>query len=259
MIDWDRQADPYAPIAHLYEAEHGGWDDDLSLYSDLASTADGPILDLGCGTGRVAIPLAATGSEVHGVDASGALLTIANGNARDRRVSLQLRRQDMRQLDADSEYGLVICALDTFLHLDTSQGQSDMLRGVLRALRPGGLFVADVMHPTLDRLAAGDGVLRLQGAFAGPNATTVMHFVSWDVDPGEQRIDATHFYDAVTPDGSIQRRSTTMRLRYVHRYEMARALVAAGFEGIELCGSPMRELYNGDSERMVFIARRPGE
>ncbi len=257
MIDWDQAEDPYAPIAHLYEAEQGDWDDDLSLYSELASAADGPVLDLGCGTGRVAIPLAATGNEVDGIDASDALLTIANGKARDRRIRLRLRRQDMRQLDEDSEYGLVICALDTFLHLDTSQAQSDMLRGALRALRPGGLFVVDVVHPTVDRLAAGDGVVRLQGTFAGPNATTVMHFVSWDVDPVEQRIDATHFYDAVTPDGSMQRRSTTMRLRYVHRYEMARALVAAGFEGIELYGSPMREPYDGDSERMVFMARRP--
>ena len=257
MIDGDQPEDPYAPIAHLYEAEQGDWADDLPLYSDLASTADGPVLDLGCGTGRVAIPLAAAGNEVDGIDASAALLTIANGKARDRRVSLRLRRQDMRRLDGYAEYGLVICALDTFLHLGSSRDQGATLRGALEALRPGGLFAVDIVHPTLDRLAVGDGLVRLQATFAGPNATTVMHLVSWDVDPVEQRIDATHFYDAVAPDGSMRRRSTTMRLRYMHRYEMARALAAAGFEGIELYGSPLREPYQGDSERMVFVARRP--
>ncbi len=253
----DQQDDPYEPIARLYEAEHQDWTDDAPMYAHFAERAGGPVLDLGCGTGRVALPLAAAGFEVHGLDASHALLAIARAKAHDTSVSLELRCADMRRLAETGRYRMALCALDTFMHLETGEDQMDTLRGVCAALRPGGLFVVDVLHPTLDRVAARDGVQRVQSVFAGPGGASVTHLVSWEVDPATQTIAATHHYDAVGPDGAVQRRTALMRLRYLHRYEMEHALRRAGFDRIELYGGPGLAPFDANSDRMIFVAAKP--
>lgn len=250
--------DPYAPIAHLYEAEHGGWDDDLELYGILARRTGGPVLELGCGTGRVIIPLAGAGFEVHGIDLSDALLAIAHGKARDQGAAVTLERGDMRRLVVKRPYGLVLCALDTFLHLGNTDDHVDTAEAAFNALRPGGILAIDVFHPTLDRLAALDGVLRVQSTFKGSGKSTVTHLVSWDIDPATQVIDTLHYYDSAGADGSLQRHSSALRLRYVHRYEMELVLRAAGFRQIELYGSARLEPFHADSARMVFVATKPG-
>jgi SAM-dependent methyltransferase len=256
MMDWDRQTHPYAGIAHIYEAEHVGWDDDLEMYTAFARRTGSPVLDLGCGSGRVAVPLAVAGFEVRGIDASDALLAIAHGKARDKSVKVDLRRDDMRRFSTDQSYALVLCSLDTFLHLESLEDQIDTLQAVHAALRPGGTFVVDLFHPVLERLAARDGVLRFQGAFAGPGGTTVTHLVAWDVDPAAQTILATHLYDLATPEGALQRRTATMRLRYVHRFELEHALRSVGFRQIELYGDPGLGPFEADSERMIFAATK---
>ena len=251
------KTDPYASIAHLYAAEHEGWDDDLSMYSSLAQRADGPILDLACGTARVGVALAVAGFEVRGIDASDAMLTIANGRARDRSVKVELERGDMRRLPSRPDCGAVICALDSFLHLTTTDDQLDMLEGVFGTLKPGGLLALDVFNPTLDRLAARDGVLRTQGTFHGPGGRNVNHLVSWDVDPGTQRIDATHFYDTLSADGGLQRRVARLQLRYIHRFELELALRCVGFSHIEIYGSEALEPYDGLGDRIIAVATKP--
>ena len=256
-MNWASQDDPYAAIAHIYEAEHAGWDDDLEMYTAFARRAGGPVLDLGCGSGRVAVPLAVAGFEVQGFDASDALLTIAHGKARDQGVTVKLQRADVRRLSTNVTYGLVLCSLDTFLHLQSSEDQLDTLEAVHAVLRPGGMFVVDLFHPVLERLAARDGVLRLQSTFPGPGDATVIHLVGWEIDPGTQTIVATHIYDLASPEGSLQRRTTTMRLRYVHRYEMEQALRATGFRQIELYGDPTLGPFEAASERMIFAATKP--
>ncbi len=257
MKDWTREDDPYAQIAHLYEAEHGAWTDDLEMYTAFAQRAGGPVLDMGCGTGRVAVPMAIAGLDVHGYDASDALLAIAHGKVRDKGVTVELQRADLRRFSTANQYGLAICALDTFLHLETTQDQLDALGGAIDALRPGGLLVVDVLNPSYDRLAARDGVVRTQSTFDGPQSATVTHLVAWDINPADQTIVATHMYDVVNPDGAMHRRNAIMRMRYLHRFEMELLLRAAGFGRIELYGSATLDSYGAESDRMIFAASKP--
>ena len=69
---------------------------------------------------------------------------------------------------------------------------------------------------------------------------------------------ATHVYDAVSPDGALQRRTAVLRLRYLHRYEMELALRLAGFQRVELYGGYALEPLDAASERMIFAATKPG-
>ena len=250
-------SDPYAAIADLYAAEHETWADDLPLYLHLAERAGGPILDLACGTARVGRALAAAGFEVRGLDASAALLAIADQRAKDHGLEIELERGDMRRLPPHVEFNAVFCALDSFLHLTSTEDQLDTLEGVQGVLRPGGILALDVFNPTLDRLAAWDGVLRTQGSFRDSNGTAVTHLVSWEVDPGEQRIDTLHVYDALGADGRVTRRIARFPLRYVHRFELELALRCAGFGQVETYGSETLDAYDGAGDRLIVVATKP--
>lgn len=253
----DALDDPYALIADLYEAEHRNWTDDLDLYRALAARAGGRVLELGCGSGRVAIALAEAGHEVQGVDTSETMLAIARKNLRGRGLPVTFSLGDMRQPRGHQAFGLAFCALDGLLHLQSADGVRDTLFAAQCALRPGGLFACDVVNPLPDLLAMRDGVVRHQSTFAGPGSTDVTHFVSWDVDPDTQTIDTAHFYDWLSKDGAVCRRTTSFQLRYLERGEIEAALQATGFEGVELYGSAQLDSFEPDSDRMIFVATKP--
>ena len=253
----DGSADPYARIADLYEAEHRSWTDDLDLYRALAARSGGPVLELGCGTGRIAIALAEAGHEVHGIDSSDTMLAIARENLKKRGLAATFSRGDMRRLRSDQAFGLAFCALDGLLHLQAADDVRDALLAAHCALRPGGLFACDVVNPSPDLLALRDGVVRHQSTFAGPGNTEVSHFVSWDIDPDTQTIDTAHFYDWLCEDGAVRRRTTSFPLRYLEREELEAAFQAAGFGSVELYGSAQLDAFEPDSDRMIFVASRP--
>ena len=248
--------DPYANIADLYEAEHCGWTHDLDLYRALAARAGGPVLELGCGSGRVGIAVAEAGYEVHGIDTSNPMLAIARDKVRGRRLPVTFASGDMRRFDSRRAFGLVFCALDTLLHLQSRADLHDTLAAAYGALRPGGLLAFDILNPAPDVLAMRDGVMRRQSAFAGPGNTEVTHFVCWDIDPTTQTIDTSHFYDWLSDDGLVRRRTTSFRLRYLQRDEVEDDLQAAGFASVELYGSASLDIFEPDSDRMVFVAAK---
>lgn len=252
----DESADPYAQIADLYEAEHYTWTEDLDLYRALAARACGPVLELGCGSGRVAIALAEAGHAVHGIDTSKAMLDVARDKLSGRNLPVTFGEEDMRRFGCRSKFGLVFCALDTLLHLQSPRDLRDTLVSARRVLEPGGLLAFDIVNPAPDLLAMGDGMVRRQSTFAGPGNTEVTHFVSWEIDPAAQTVDTTHFYDWMSDEGSVRRRTTSFRLRYLKHAEAQDALRAAGFSEVELYGSAQLDPFEPDSDRMIFVASK---
>ena len=248
--------DPYAPIADLYEAEHRNWTDDLDLYRALAARAGDPVLELGCGSGRVAIALAQAGYQVHGIDTSDSMLAIARNSLGRRHLPVTFTLGDMRRFRSRRAFGLVFCALDTLLHLQSPGDVRDALGAAHNVLRPGGLLAFDIVNPSPGLLAMRDGVVRRQSTFAGPGNTQVTHFVSWDIDPMTQTIDTSHFYDWMTDEGLVQRRTTSFRLRCLERCEVEAALKSTGFGSVELYGSAQLNPFEPDSDRMIFVAAK---
>ena len=216
------------------------------------------MLELGCGTGRVGIALAEAGYEVHGIDTSEAMLAIAHEKVRGRRLPITFAYGDMRRFGGRRAFGLAFCALDTLLHLQSRADLRDTLAAAYGALRPGGLLAFDILNPAPDVLAMRDGVMRRQSAFAGPGNTEVTHFVCWDIDPMTQTIDTAHFYDWLSDDGLVRRRTTSFRLRYLQRGQVEAGLRDAGFSSVELYGSAGLDVFEPDSDRMVVAAKADG-
>ena len=251
--------DPYSVLAHFYDAEHNNITDDILLYRDLSDRAGPYVLDLACGTGRVGLSLAAEGKYVIAVDSSDTMLTIANGKLRRNRVPLELRRLDMRELDFNRQFDLVVCALDSFGHLLTVEDQLACLQGVKKALKPGGLFAVDMLNPNPESLALRDGALLLQSEFDGPQSQPTKHFAAWTVDYEEQIIRVDHMYDSVAPDGSIRRRQAGYEIRYVYRLEFELLLRDSGLLVQSIYSDYARNEYSFHGERMLFVASREQE
>ena len=117
-----------------YDAQHdtipGG--DDVSFFRDLARRADGPVLELGCGTGRVAIPLAEAGLDVVGLDRSAAMLAVATERRRvlpaDVRRRIRFVEGDMTDFHLPRRFGLVFAAFRVFMVLPDEAAQLSALR-----------------------------------------------------------------------------------------------------------------------------------
>lgn len=251
--------DAYAAIAPFYDLEFGEFDADVDLYLGYADYVGSPVLELGCGTGRLLLPLARAGLQVHGIDSSPAMIARAQARLEDAGVSdVELRTGDMTDLSAypDAHFRMVFAAINSFLHLETRGRQLTALTEVRRVLHPDGIMILDIFHPTPAVLHAMDEALRVDGQWPLPTGGRVDRFSMRRVYPAEQRIETTLYYDHTEPGGSVRRTVTSYTMRYIHRFEMEGLLDQAGFVLEGVYGSYELDPLEDDSAIMLFVAHR---
>ena len=251
-------ADPYAAIAELYDLEHAGYDDDLDLYRQLAQATDLPLLELGCGSGRLLVPLAMAGSPVTGLDRSPSMLARAAAAAATAGVAdrVTLRRGSMVEADEviSSLYGLVIVALNGLLHVATAAEQRQTLAGAHRLLAPGGRLVVDLLNPVPAFLQAMEQGVQHEGSWLQADGSRVDKFASRRVFPAGQQIETDLWYDVIQPDGTVRRITSTFPMRYLHAVEVGLLLELAGFTAWQIYGSYDLDRYDDESDRLLVIA-----
>ena len=148
----------YDQIARVYDPWSVSVVEDVPFYVDEAVRSGGPVLELGVGTGRIAVPIAAAGIEVVGVDLSEGMLEVARERAELAGVAVDLRHGDMRDPPVDGDFPLVICPFRSLLHMETDTDRRAALRAVSRRLAKGhGRFVFDVFAPGADDIAETHG------------------------------------------------------------------------------------------------------
>ena len=149
----------YDPIARLYDPWSASVIEDISFYVDEALASGGPVVELGVGTGRIAVPTALAGIRVIGVDSSAGMLAVCAEHGREAGVEalLDLRLGDLRRPPVDERVPLVTCPFRAFLHLQTDDDRLAGLGSAHRLLRPGGRFVFDVFTPGQDDIEETDG------------------------------------------------------------------------------------------------------
>jgi SAM-dependent methyltransferase len=228
-VSWDEG------FAARYDEWSAHMTEDVPFYVGLAREADGPIVELAVGSGRVAIPVAeATGRTVIGIDTSPAMLAQARVRAAQAGVGLDLHEGDMRDLELDEPAALIYCPFRGLLHLPTWRDRRRTFERVAAGLRPGGRFAwnAFVFDP---RVAARiDGERRSE-----PVGHTVRYVV------GDGRV------DIVLDDGS------TSSLWWATKNEWLGLVDVAGLEVEALYGGFAGEPFTDASGEYVFVARRP--
>ena len=208
--------------------------EDIPFYVELAREADGPIVELAVGNGRVAVPVAlATGRTVVGIDISPAMLEQARVNAVEGGVQLDLRREDMRDLELDEPAALVYCPYRALLHLPTWSDRRRTFERVAAALQPGGRFAWNAFAFDHARAAELDG----------RHATEpVPHSLRYAV--ADNRIDIT------LEDGA------TSSLWWATKNEWLGLVDVAGLEVEALYGGFDRKPLDDDAREYVFVTRR---
>lgn len=256
----ESSADPYEAIADLYDLEHGGYEEDLDLYRNVAQSVGNPILELGCGSGRVAIPLAEAGYRVTGLDSSSAMLDRARAAATATATGIADRLQwhlgQMREAASvpGGPFGVVIIALNGLLHLAGQDDQREVLVAARRALDPRGLLVIDLLNVTPETLRSLEGGVLLEGSWARHDGTRVDKFASRRVRPEQQRIETELWYDVLGQDGTPRRVRTAFPQRYLGLGELALMLELAGFAEWHAYGSYDMEPYDEGAERLIVLA-----
>jgi SAM-dependent methyltransferase len=147
----------YDRIARLYDPWSVSVVEDVDFYVGEAVRSGGPVLELGVGTGRIAVPIAQAGVQVVGVDSSVGMLSVALEHAKRAGVELELRFGDIRDPPVDEQFALVVIPFRTLLHMQTDDDRRAVLRAVRARLRDGGRFVFDVFTPGADDIAATHG------------------------------------------------------------------------------------------------------
>ena len=253
--------DRWQRFVHWYDLDQGDFCDDVPFYLSLAQRTGSPILELGCGTGRLVLALARAGHRVTGVDNLPAMLERAREKAQaaGRTVvgRLCFLQGDMRELDLPERFHLAILAVNTFMHLADPQEQAQTLARVCQHLVPGGVLALDLFHPHPAALTPAEGEVTLEKTLTDPDGRTALKFVARRVDHARQVIDTTLIYDEIGPQGQVTRTAATFALRYLHRPEAEAMLGAAGLAVEGVYGSYELDPYGDDRERMLLLARRP--
>jgi SAM-dependent methyltransferase len=207
---------------------------DVPFYVGLARDADGPVVELAVGTGRVAIAVArATGRRVVGIDSSTGMLAQARERAADEGVDLDLREGDIRELELEEPAGLIYCPGRSLLHLPTWADRRRCFERVAASLRPGGRFAWNAF--AFDH--------HLAAALDGRHADTPMpHTNHYSVS--DNRV------DMALDDGG------TGSLWWATKNEWLGLLEVAGLRLEALYGGFAREPLDDDSREYVFVAGR---
>ena len=263
MLDDRRDPATAAALARFYDLDLADDPGDLDLYRALADRAAGPVLELAVGTGRVAVPLAAAGHRVTGVDIDGAMLERARLGAARAGVdgaALELVEADIvgLALPAGPVFGFAFLALNSLMTLGTRTGQRAALRALAEHLAPGGIAAVDVWLPDAEDLARYDGRVILEWPRRDPETGTIVTKTgSAQYDAATGTVALTSIFEEGGQGGPAARWIRHDTLRLVSADELAFFAEAAGLRIETLAGGYDLEPLGRGSDRAVLVARRP--
>jgi len=249
----------YDQIAPFYDIEHASFQDDVDFYREWARACGSPVLDIGCGTGRLIIPLAADGFQVTGIDNSTAMLARArvavHAAGLDDHVTLVTA--DARALLLKQGFRLALCGLGSFAHFTSRTDQENVLTSVWQHLAPGGTLILDLDNAELFGLIERTGQVLHLGTWAfGTPRHYLSHLSSPTFDPAGHCLRMTHFYEEYDQGGPVQR-TVAQTVHYLFsRGEIELLLAATGFAVTAIYGSYDLDPYDDESPRLLVVATR---
>jgi ubiquinone/menaquinone biosynthesis C-methylase UbiE len=249
--------DTYAPFYDWENAQTLGRRD-VPFWRRFATKADGPVLELGCGTGRVSIPLAATGVDLVGVDRSAPMLERARARAAksrpERLASLRFVRADIRALPfAARSFAAVLAPYGILQSLVRPRDLTATLASVARVIRPGGAFGIDLV-PDVPKWREYRNRVQLRGESNGARLTLVESVTQ------DRRHHLTMFEQCYIErrDGSVREHRFDLTFRTVSVPAMSRQLERAGFSVDAVLGDYAGRAWDDRADVWILLARRAG-
>jgi SAM-dependent methyltransferase len=243
-----------APV--LYDVQYSAYREDLPFWVELARAAGGPALEVGCGTGRVHLPLLQAGVDTDGLDLLPAMLDELRRKAAVLGLAPRVHEADMRNFTLPRRYTLIVIPFRAFLHNLTTADQIATLRACRQHLETGGRLVVDLFYPSFARLIEPDGEWRLEREFPHPESGRPMSVVS---RRASDRVNQTMRVEMELREHDergavLAAHPQSFALRWIYKPEMELLLQVAGFARWEVAGGFDGRPLLHDTDQMIWTA-----
>jgi SAM-dependent methyltransferase len=230
---------------------------DVDFFVDLAKEANGAVLELGCGTGRILIPTAMSGVDITGLDSSAEMLAVCHSSlekiSTDIQHKIHLIEADMRDFSIDRKFSLITIPFRAFHHLIETKDQIACLSCIYNHLQTGGRLIVDLFNPSLPYIY--DKRFRKlkeeEPPFILPDGRKMLRrsrLIASDLV--KQVIEIEFLYEWTNDKGKVKQRSHQFLMRYLFRYEVEHLLARTGFS---------LETVYADYKKSPFGSEYPGE
>lgn len=239
----------------LYHAHHARYQEDIPFWLELAAQQGDPILELGCGTGRVLGYLAGAGYELYGLDKDFGMLVILRKN-----LALDLTGQthtfagDFTSFCLNLRFPLIIMPCNTYSTLSSGERRAT-LKKVYQHLRSGGIFVASLPNPALLSILPQRSDPEIEDTFPHPlDGEPVQVSSSWERI--QQCFTVHWYYDHLLPDGEVERLSTQVHHNLFSLQACSAEISQAGLQVVNFYGDFKKNPYTSDSPLLIMVLER---
>jgi len=265
MVD---KGDSYDISAKHYDAAYARLAEkqvlvDLSFYVDLARQSGGPVLEIGCGTGRVLLAIAREGIAIEGVDNSSAMLGVLKRHLAAEPASIRervkLHEADMRGFRLPAKFPVVIVPFRPMQHMYTPEDQLAALQTAAAHLSDGGRLAFDVFYPKFQVIPTGIGeeVLELEWQLDGDPPKTVRRYLRKEsYDKIAQTFSATFLFRTYSGERLLSEESEPLKMSYYTYPQMLGLFTMADLEIVEQYGSFKKTPLDNDATEMIFVLRK---
>jgi SAM-dependent methyltransferase len=265
MMDTPGGYDEYALAAEYYDYVTPYQNrQDIDFFVEMAGQSAGPVLEIGCGTGRVLIPTARAGIEITGLDSSSSMLSVCREKLsvepQNVQAKVQLFQADMRQFDLGREFQLATIPFRPFQHLITIEDQLSCLNCIHRHLAHEGRLILDLFNPSLTFLIDDDASVEALDVpeFTMPDGRKVTRYhriASRDLFNQIQEVELIYY--VTHTDGRVDRLLHAFPMRYLFKFEAEHLLARCGFKVEHVYAdynwSPYGSKYPGE---LLFVAKK---
>lgn len=252
----------YDKIARYYDLTHDALSDDIDYLLSLSKSFEPRVLELGCGSGRLLLPLAQNGLQVTGIDSSKAMLSRAELRVAQASAAvvgrIRMLEADMTSFELTGEegrYGLVIIPYNTFMHLDADQKRKALKR-VSLYLHPSGQLFIDLINPVSVAQTPNDRLLTLENQLIDPESgDLIVQMASSWLDETAQVLNITWIYDSSPASGgAVSRVVADAQYHYLFPHQVELLLQDAGLKMESIAGSYAGSPFTEESERLLVTA-----
>lgn len=258
-----REKDSYRQIAEFYDYVIPYRErQDVTLYLEFSRESGGPVLEIGCGSGRILIPVAKSGIEITGLDLSDKMLSICKSKLANEPEKVPknatLLKADMRNFNLNKKFARISIPFRAFQHLLTIEDQISCLSCVHRHLKRNGRLMLDLFNPSLQRLVDNRYLKENdeEPEFTMPDGRKVVRkhrLVSRDLE--EQILEVEMIYYVTYPDNRRERLIHRTKLRYLFRYEAEHLLARCGLKVEKVYGDLKKTPFGLEAnQELVFVA-----
>jgi ubiquinone/menaquinone biosynthesis C-methylase UbiE len=249
--------------AETYDVSVPDWLNEIDFYQEMAATAKqagGSVLELACGTGRVAIRLARSGASVVGLDLSPYMLEVARRKSVDL-ANMRWVEGNMQSFQLDEMFGLIIVTGDAFQHMITPEEQVACLECIKRHLSPGAQLVIHVNHDSLTWLGGlidqKEHPFEAEGKFIrAATGCEIQSYRAWSYEKSTQTAIVHARWEELDADGHVTDfwQGAPARIHCVFRFEMEHLFARVGFKIDALYGDFSRNVFADNSSDMIWVA-----